>query len=420
MIGGSSFADKIAVFHPGTQHSWQTALALQRLGRLQFYATSIFYQPDRWPYRIERMMPSPLRERVHYEFRRFSKPALDTDLVKTVGVSEWIERLAYRAGFRQLSKKIDQFGNARFADLLRSEIESSRSFDMWGYSSSSVQAFRTAKAGGRACILDRTIGDGREHNLIMDELYETHPEFFSSNSYRIPTDRIERDDEEYSLANVILTGSPFAADSVRKHASDGSVGGRLRVLHYCFDEHLFGNFNRTDDTPRSGPVRFLFLGQAGVRKGIHLILKVFEKIPRELATVQIVGDMLVPKAIFSKYSERFTYRPTVPRADVPSIMRNADVLIFPSYFEGSALVLLEAMASGLALIQSKNAGVAVTPETGIMLPELTEEALHSAVMEVISDRERLASFKANAQREAQKYTFAHYQSSIASLLDGPF
>jgi len=54
-----------------------------------------------------------------------------------------------------------------------------------------------------------------------------------------------------------------------------------------------------------------------------------------------------------------------------------------------------------------------------MLPKLTEEALHSAVMEVISDREKLASFKANAQREAQNYTFARYESSIASLLDGP-
>ncbi|WP_271596479.1 MULTISPECIES: glycosyltransferase family 4 protein [unclassified Bradyrhizobium] len=420
MTGRSSFADKIAVFHPGTQHSWQTALALQQLGRLQFYATSIFYQPDRWPYRIERMMPSPIREKVHYEFRRFSSPALDTNLVKTVGVSEWIERLAHRAGFRQLSRRIDQFGNARFAELLKSEMESSRSFDLWGYSSSSVHAFRAAKAAGRACILDRTIGDGREHNRIMDDLHETYPEFFSDSSFRIPADRIERDDEEYSLADVILTGSPFAADSVRKHASDGSVGDRLRVLNYCFDERLFGGFNRAEDTPRSGPVRFLFLGQAGVRKGIHLVLKVFEKIPRELASVQIVGDMLVPKAIFSKYSERVSYQPTVPRADVPSIMRNADVLIFPSYFEGSALVLLEAMASGLALIQSKNAGVAVTPETGIMLPELTEEALQSAVMEVISNRERLASFKANAQREAQKYTFARYRSSIESLLEGPF
>ena len=46
---------KVAVFHPGTQHSWQTAFALQQLGRLQWYATSIFYKPDSLPYLLERL-----------------------------------------------------------------------------------------------------------------------------------------------------------------------------------------------------------------------------------------------------------------------------------------------------------------------------------------------------------------------------
>ena len=54
---------QIVVAHPGTQHSWQTAYALQQLGRLKFYATSIFYQPERWPYRIERYLPAPLKRR---------------------------------------------------------------------------------------------------------------------------------------------------------------------------------------------------------------------------------------------------------------------------------------------------------------------------------------------------------------------
>ena len=44
---------RIGVFHPGTQHSWQTALAFQEAGMLGWYATSAFYDPARWPYRLE-------------------------------------------------------------------------------------------------------------------------------------------------------------------------------------------------------------------------------------------------------------------------------------------------------------------------------------------------------------------------------
>jgi hypothetical protein len=36
---------KVGVFHPGTQHSWQTALAFQEAGTLAWFATSIFYDP---------------------------------------------------------------------------------------------------------------------------------------------------------------------------------------------------------------------------------------------------------------------------------------------------------------------------------------------------------------------------------------
>ena len=70
-------AMKVAVFHPGTQHSWQTALALQDLDRLAWYATSIFYRPHHFPYWLERVMPGAIGRRLHAEFVRFSHPRLD-------------------------------------------------------------------------------------------------------------------------------------------------------------------------------------------------------------------------------------------------------------------------------------------------------------------------------------------------------
>ena len=85
---------QVAVFHPGTQHSWQTALALQQLGRLAWYATSIFHQPERWPYRLERYLPEPLAGRLGAEFRRFNHPGLNPALVRTGGMAEWAERIA--------------------------------------------------------------------------------------------------------------------------------------------------------------------------------------------------------------------------------------------------------------------------------------------------------------------------------------
>lgn len=408
--------DKVAVFHPGTQHSWQTAHALQTLGRLQFYATSIFYQPDHWPYRIERYLPLALARRAHAEFSRFSYPALDTTLVQTSGIAEWLERIARRAGYTRLGQRIDHWGNRRFADLLRRRMAEPARYAVWGYNSSSAAAFEAARDLGRPRILDRTIGDWRSYNRIMAEVEDYYGDFFVDHRSASQA-TIDRDDEEYALADVILAGSPFAAQTVRDHAADRDVAGRVRELNYCYDEALFGG--QPAPLPRSPgePLRFLFLGQAGPRKGIHLVLKVFEKIPTSAAKLTIVGQMQLPPAVFARYADRVEYRPTVPRAQVPALMRDSDVLLFPSYFEGAGIVLYEALASNVGLIQSANAAIAVTPETGILLPDISEDALMSAVMTAIEDRQRVEGWRAAGQAEAQRYTFARYRDGIAALLD---
>ena len=87
----------VAVFHPGTQHSWQTAYALQQLDRLAWYATSIYYRPDRFPYILERL-PGGIGRRIGNQLRRFHHPGLDPALVRTAGLSEWVERAAFSAG----------------------------------------------------------------------------------------------------------------------------------------------------------------------------------------------------------------------------------------------------------------------------------------------------------------------------------
>lgn len=404
------------VFHPGTQHSWQTALALQQSGRLQNFHTTIFYQPDRWPYRIERFLPAGLHQRVHREFRRFQHPTLDPSQVRTAGVAEWLERLANRAGFRRLSAAIDRYGNAAFAAQLIRRIDADPPAVLWGYDNCSRDVFAAARKAGVTCVLDRTIGDWRAFNAAMDEVYQDHAEFFLSSNYHIPSWQIDVMQEEYELADVILAGSPFAADTVRAHGGAG-VADRVRVLNYCFDEALFANPPPRRARAPGDPLHFLFLGQAGVRKGIHLALKTFARIPHSAARLTIVGDLQVPGAVFARYADRVDYRPTVARADVPALMADADILLFPSYFEGSALSLLEGLASGLGLIQSPNAGCGVTPDTGLLLPRNDEASLYDAVMTAIEDRARVAGWAAAGPAEAEHYGFGRYRDGVNAVID---
>jgi glycosyltransferase involved in cell wall biosynthesis len=166
-----------------------------------------------------------------------------------------------------------------------------------------------------------------------------------------------------------------------------------------------------------GPVRFLFAGLGIPRKGIHHVLEAISRFPRSQAELTLLGSIGVPAATFAPYAERVVHIPTVARADVPAIMARHDVLLFPTYFEGAGLVLYEALAAGMALIQSDRAARAVTPETGIMIERPDTEFLAAAMEQAITDRQQLAAWRAAAPGSVANYRFAGYRERIAALLD---
>lgn len=406
----------IAVFHPGTQHSWQTATALQDLKKLEFYATSIFYKPEEWPYRIECYLPTRLRAKIHDEFRRFEHKALDPRRVRTVGMFEWLERIAARAGFHDTAVKLDLIGNKRFARFLYGEIQSDRPFALWGYNSSALESFEHGRKHGRCCILDRTNGDFRVYNRLMAEIAEQYADYYIPGQERIPDWTIARDDEEYAASDLIVVGSEFARQTLIEGCPDAGVAAKTKVLNYCFDERLYADVPSPKPVPRSEPVRFLFLGQLIPRKGIQHALEAIARIPTGQATLTLVGLMGVPHETFARFADRVEYIPTVARADVPKIMAEHHVFLLPTYFEGAGIVLYEALASGMALIQSRNAALAATPDTGIMMDAIDTDTLYEAMMTVIEDRTLLDHYRSSAQIEAQNYTFERYRDNIAALL----
>lgn len=405
----------VAVFHPGTQHSWQTALALQQLGQLEWYATSIFHQPDRWPYRLARYAPEPLARRMKAEFGRFECPGLDLSLVRTAGWSEWAERMANRVGWRKLARAIDAFGNQRFAALLAAELGSDQRFALWGYNSCSRHAFEIAKQHGRHCILDRTIGDYRVYNALMDELADQYGDWFLPTERRIPERMIENDIREYELADRILVGSEAAAATVHKCAPEQAA--KIAVLPYCFDDTLFGRQPEPRPVRPNEPLRLLFVGQINPRKGIQHLLEAFVQLPAGAATLTLVGDLRIPRHAFAPYADRVTHISQVPRSQVPSLMAQHHLLVFPSYFEGSALSLLEALASGLGIIQTRASGNGATPATGLVLDTIDTPKLRDALEYALGNRDQVNSWRHQAQLEAQNYSFARYRENIRGMLE---
>jgi glycosyltransferase involved in cell wall biosynthesis len=406
---------KVGVFHPGTQHSWQTALAFQESGQLGWYATSLFYDPRRWPYRIENYLPRRFSQIVHCEFARRDFPALKPENVRQFGLSEWMEIGAHRLGAARLKNWINRRGNRLFGEPLIDLIRREPVDVLWGYNNSSLQAFRWAKQHGIRCMLDQTVGHCVSMNRALLAERERHPEFFLNSYQPYTPEEIAQQDEEIGLADTVVAGSDFCADTL---IENGCPAAKIRVVPYGFDEDLFPLRPSARATLRGRPCRFLFVGALNPRKGIAPLLKAFQSIPTSEASLTLLGRMEIPEETFGKFAGRVTHIAAVPRNDVAKYYVQSDCFIFPSLFEGSALALYEAVGADLGIIQSASAGVGVQAgKNGVILDEVTEERIVSAVRAVTADPERLMQWQQMSCEMRQALTWKQYHQRVRATLE---
>jgi len=406
---------KVGVFHPGTQHSWQTALAFQETRQLEWLATSVFYDPERWPYRIEGFLPESQSWSLHREFIRRYSPALDPENIRQFGFWEWLETGARRLAVPQIASWANRRGNESFGEMVKKLVEREPVDLLWGYNTSSLEVFRWARPRGIRCILDQTIGHSASMNRVMLAEQARHPEFFLKSYRPFSAEAIARQDEELALADIVVVGSDFCA---RTLIENGCEASKIRIIPYGYDDSLFPVERPKRQKLNGRPVNFLFVGVIYPRKGIAPLLEAFEHIPAKEATLTLVGRLEIPERTFERFARRVNHVSSVSRQDVVKYFVDADCFVFPSLFEGSAIVLHEAIAAGLGIIQSKYSGDGVRDgRNGEILDEVSANRLEAALRSVIDNPDRLASWqKASWEMRAER-TWRRYREHVRKLVE---
>ena len=114
------------------------------------------------------------------------------------------------------------------------------------------------------------------------------------------------------------------------------------------------------------------------------------------------------------------------RRDIPELMKVFDVFCLPSLKEGLPIVLLEAMASGLAVIATGvdgNAELVLDGETGIIIPPSDESSLERALHELLTNPDKREKFSISGkQRVIADFSFekmaAEYEALFSDVISG--
>jgi D-inositol-3-phosphate glycosyltransferase len=219
-------------------------------------------------------------------------------------------------------------------------------------------------------------------------------------SHRFDAEVLAREEAEYAAASGILVPSEFVRASfiARNWEPD-------RLLRHSYGCDI-GHFT-PDPRPRDArqPFRAAFIGRGDPTKGLHVALEAWRRSGlSESGRLEVCGSVMPEYAAAMKET---LADPSVHvrgfLADVAPVHRDADVLLLPSWTEGSALVAMEAQASGSVPLVSEACGQLGTPgETSLVHRTGDVDGLVMHLDSLNRDRDRLARMRANciAMRDA--------------------
>ena len=208
------------------------------------------------------------------------------------------------------------------------------------------------------------------------------------------------------LTSGLATGSVCVSEGVARFSRD--VGrldpDRLVVIPNGVDPTPF-DLARAADRASFGvpPGAFLtlYVGRLDPQKGLGYLLDAASKVAevRPDWHLALVGDGPERQALRSRSGSDPNLGGRVHwlgrRDDVPALLKGADVLVLPSLWEGMPNVVLEAMASRLAVVGTAVEGteeLVIPGQTGWLVPPGDAGALADALLEAAANPSRLRRF----------------------------
>ncbi len=407
----------VQVLHPsGSTFVRALLTGLQSRGTDYRFLTTIACGTNR----ITAMMPARVRSQV----LRRSYP-IPRSRIHTRSVREWVRLLSPLVGLGFLSRHEAGWASvdAVYRDLDQWSASQLRergcreNNDDWvyAYEDGALASFQAAAEAGVNRAYDLPIAYWRTSRRLLEEEVERWPEWAATLVGTSDSqEKLERKSQELDLAQLIVVPSRFVQRSLPE-----TLKRDQRVIVAEFGSPLPGAGLQDAVRNKGSKLRLLFAGSMTQRKGLADLFDAIKLLRRTDVELVVMGSLVAPLSFYQNQGVKFTYEPPRPHADVLALMRSCDVLVLPSIVEGRALVQQEAMACGLPILVTANAGgedLVLEGETGFVVPVRCPRELAEKIDWLADHRADLPDMGRAAQKKASEYVWSGYASKIINAL----
>ncbi len=384
-----------ALFRNGMLHSYHTTTAIIEGGIMEKLSGKISFLREFG----RRVFPKNARPYIHsYWLRELSRIILSK-----LGLKRLFPRLF---DTNRQSVVFDQ-KIAKYIEKHAKEIDA-----VYGYEDTSSFSFQVAKKYGIKRLYELPIGYWRAKERILREQGNARPDWKCTIPVADePQDKLARKDMEIALADVVIVPSEFVKETLNDYPSQLPP---IKIVQYGGPGALS---NIVVGKSTHEKLKVLFCGSLTQRKGLAEVFEVCTRLADKV-DLTLIGNGLVDQCIPLKDGcSKFNWIKSVSHDELLRIMGDMDLMLFPSHFEGFALVVLDAMSQGLPVITTPiTCGPIKDGYDGwIVEPGNVEEMTH-ILERLYINREEITSCSHNALKTASENAWDKYGAKLVTAL----
>ncbi len=201
------------------------------------------------------------------------------------------------------------------------------------------------------------------------------------------------------LATMVITPS----EAVRKQAMErfGLSAGRVAAIPLAAAPHF-----HPADTPPGRPPYLLYAGTLEPRKNLSLLLEVWRELRKDHSIDLVLAGRR--RADFPEIPPEpgLHIEGLTPEAELPKLYSGALACVYPSYYEGFGLPVLEAMQCGALVVASRDPAISeVAGDAAILIDVNDKRAWVQALRATLEDPERYRTIRAKALVRAAGFSW---------------
>lgn len=255
---------------------------------------------------------------------------------------------------------------------------------------------------------------GKKIATVFDMTAISHPEWHQEKTSQLDLLRFEKIAKNADLTVAI-------SKSARKDFLKFSPASKVEVIYPAVRENLLGKDGKgVLEKYGLKPGYFLSVATLEPRKNLEGLIQAYLQtdIKEPLVLVGGAGWKSDKLSQFARENPNIILPGFVPDKDLPALYKNASCFVYPSFYEGFGMPVLEAMELGAPVICSETSSL---PEVGgeavIYVDPYSLKSIKEGLLEVLDEKKRQRMIKAGL-KQVKKFSWEKSAEKLIRLYRG--